>query len=100
MNNTFLTTFLPFSVVASLILHNVGRPAPEAGGHSLIRPDDGCVKCVPTSRVSTGGAQDFFKLLPELVAHAAVDSKVKWTGEANEGVYDEIDEVACIIIHH
>ena len=63
----------------------------------MIRPDDGLVTA---SRVGIGWAHDFFKLLPELVAHTAVDSKVEWTGETHEGVYDEIDEVSYVIIHH
>ena len=63
----------------------------------MIRPDDGLVTA---SRVGIGWAHDFFKLLPELVAHTAVDSEVDGTGETHEGVYDEIDEVSYVIIHH
>ena len=63
----------------------------------MIRPDDGLVTA---SRVGIGGAHDFFKLLPELVTHTAVDCEVEWTGETHKGVYEEIDEVSYVIIHH
>ena len=63
----------------------------------MIRPDDGLVTA---PRVSIGGAHDFFKLLPELVAHTAVDSEVEGTEKTHEGVYDDIDEVSYVIIHH
>ena len=50
-----------------------------------------------------GGAadagHDLGELLPELVAHAAVDGKVERAGEAHEGVDDEDDEVGRLVIH-
>ena len=63
----------------------------------MICPDD---DLVTASRVGIGWAHDFFKLLPELVAHTAIDSEVEGTGETHEGVYDDIDEVSYVIIHH
>ena len=51
-------------------------------------PDDPGLVTVTAPGAVAEGAQDHLKLLPELLAHGAVDSEVQRTGDAHEGVYD------------
>ena len=90
--------------VGALGRHGPGLPGGGAGeGGAGLDLGEGELDTDHGPRHRVGGAaaagHDLGELLPELVAHAAVDGQVERAGEAHEGVDDQDDEVGHIVIH-